>query len=76
MPSPRVVGLFGRFTKAQLLDAIYTACHLGTDESDEQIGVQMARNIQAALYDRGEHIPKWLATEAEKRIDSDPGGDA
>jgi hypothetical protein len=63
---------FGAMSKAALIDALWCACQLGTDESAEQIEAQAARNAQYALVDRHDRVPQSIAEFAERRIDSDP----
>lgn len=63
--------VFDGISKAALIDALWCACQLGTDESDEQIFAQAARNAQIALRDRGDRCPQAIAIAAAQRIDSD-----
>jgi FixJ family two-component response regulator len=59
-------------SKAALVDALWNACQLGTNESAEEIETQAARNIYAALSAREDRIPKEVNAVAARRIDSDP----
>jgi hypothetical protein len=60
-----------RYSKMALLDALWCACQLGTDESSEEITTQAARNVLIALETRGDYIPNYLRKLAERHIDSD-----
>lgn len=60
------------FSKAALVDALWCACQLGTDESPEQITIKAARELEAALGSRGDRVPSSLSTLAALPIDSDP----
>lgn len=72
MASPHFDAAFSRISKAALMDALWCACQLGTDESSGQIEAQAARNASAALYARGDRIPRDIAEMAIRTIDSDP----
>lgn len=63
--------LFDRVSKGALIDALWCACQLGTDESDEQIESQAARNVLAALEVRGDRILPAIREAAARVIDSD-----
>ncbi len=41
--------LFNQMSKAALIDSLWCACALGTNESDEEITTQAARNAEIAL---------------------------
>jgi hypothetical protein len=63
--------LMSQASKMALIDALWCACQLGTDESREQITSQAARNLVYALRERGDRIPVDLQRAADMRIDSD-----
>ena len=63
--------LFDQLSKAALIDALWCACQLGTDESAEQITTQAARNAQLALSARGDRKLPSVDEWATRRIDSD-----
>lgn len=63
--------LFGKCSKQALIDALWCACQLGTDESDAGITTQAARNMIIALRERGDVIPTGMEAIAEQPIDSD-----
>jgi hypothetical protein len=72
MASRDFARMFNQLSKAALIDALWCACQLGTDESPEQIASQAARNAQIALHHRGDRWPTEIITVARGRIDSDP----
>lgn len=59
-------------SKKALVDALWCACQLGTDKSEEQIRAQAARNLRIALDGRGDALPKPISAASEVAIDSDP----
>lgn len=71
MASREFVSAFDRFSKAAILDALWCACQLGTDETTEQITTQAARNVVVALDHRGDYVPTFTRGLAERRIDAD-----
>ena len=71
MTSPEFGRLFSKISKAALIDVLWCASQLGTDESPEQIAAQAARNAVIALEARGDRIPADLRTISEQPIDSD-----
>ena len=68
-------GLMDKASKAALIDALWCACQLGTDETPEQILAQGARELRAALEMRGERVSRLVRDAAAVRIDSDPPAD-
>ena len=64
--------MFDKISKAALIDALWCASQLGTDETHEQITSLAARNAQIALRERGDRCPPEITTAASVRIDSDP----
>ena len=72
LSSQPFAALFDQVSKAALIDALWCACQLGTDESEQQIATQAARNVVIALRQRGDRIPSTLQSQSENRIDSDP----
>jgi hypothetical protein len=74
MASNAFSNLFSQVSKAALIDALWCACQLGTDESREQILTQAARNMVIALRERGDRVPPDIQHAADLKIDSD--GDA
>jgi hypothetical protein len=46
--------VFDGLSKAALIDALWCACQLGTDESEEQILSRMARESKLAIDARGD----------------------
>lgn len=75
MASADFARLFDQISKAALIDALWCACQLGTDESREQITTKAAREVGLALKNRGDKIPSDIRYEAHKPIDSDADGD-
>lgn len=64
--------LLDQLSKAALIDALWCACQLGTNDSEEEITIQAARNAVAALRMRSDRIPKDIAACAEDLLESDP----
>ena len=60
--------LIGCYSKAALVDALWCACQLGTDESKEEITTKAAREMQAALNLRGDRVRPALVAAAVRRI--------
>jgi len=69
--SERFSQVVGLASKAALVDALWCACQLGTDESEEQILAQAARNLRIALHLRGDRAPATVEAAADTPIDSD-----
>lgn len=63
--------LFSQCSKAALIDVLWCACQLGTDETADQIATQAARNAVIALDARRDAIPREIADVAKQRIDAD-----
>lgn len=63
--------LFNQCSKQSLIDSLWCACQLGTDESDSQITTQSARNAIIALQYRGDRVSREMRIVASKIIDSD-----
>lgn len=76
MMPPELARVFDGVSKAALVDALYCACVLGTDESLDQIAAKMARELSAALEYRGDRpaspYRKALERLSAVRIESDP----
>lgn len=72
MASGEFDAMAGSISKAALVDALWCACQLGTDESADEIATQAARNIEIALRERGDKIPRDVAGFAAKPLSSDP----
>src|SRR5262245_55024754 len=72
MASDRFTILLGECSKVALIDALWCACQLGTDESEQEITAPAARNVVIALELRGDRIPKGMREAASVHIDSDP----
>ncbi len=60
-----------QWSKAALIDVLFCACQLGTDESLDQIATQAARNAVIVCDYRQDRVPASLRECAERRIDSD-----
>ncbi len=77
MASPEFAALMAHASKAALIDALWCACQLGTDDSPDQILIQACRNLDAALQARGDRLPAKVAKAitgiADLKIDADPG---
>lgn len=73
--APEFAALIGKASKAALVDALWNACHLGTDESTEQITTKAARELRIALDARCDRVPVILRNRAAWPIDSDGPGD-
>jgi len=71
MASAEFADMCDAVSKAALIDALWCACQLGTDESAEQITTQAARNIQIALTERGDRVAASIRDAAARCIDSD-----
>ena len=71
MSSREFSRLFSQISKQALVDTLWCACQLGTDESDEQITTQAARNAQIALAHRGDRVPREIAALSNLPVDSD-----
>jgi hypothetical protein len=71
MASAGFARMFDQLSKAALIDVLWCACQLGTDESSDEITTQAARNAIAAMAVRKDRIPKDIAAQARLRIDSD-----
>lgn len=75
MCSREFARVFGSLSKQALIDTLWCACQLGTDESAEQITTQAARNAGIALERRGDRVPKEIVDAGADMLDSDPEGD-
>jgi hypothetical protein len=71
MASDEFDALIGVYSKSALVDALWCACQLGTDESKEEITTKAAREMQIALNLRGDRVRPALVAAAVRRIDSD-----
>ena len=60
LASPHFAAMFEQLSKAALIDTLYYACQLGTDD-DEGITISAAKNAATALRDRGDRLPKDIA---------------
>lgn len=65
--------MFDQISKAALIDALWCACQLGTDESADQITTKAAREAAIALVNRGDRVPRDIVTQTKHLIDSDDG---
>jgi hypothetical protein len=72
MASEDFDAMIGCYSKAALIDALWCACALGTDESFEQITTKAAREMKIALNTRGDRVRPELVAASVRRIDSDP----
>jgi FixJ family two-component response regulator len=61
--------MFDPVSKAALIDALWMACQLGTDESVEQITAQAASAVLAALRHRADRIPADIVAAAVGRTE-------
>lgn len=75
MSSREFGALFAQVSKAALIDALWCACQLGTDDSDAQITAKAAREVLIALDSRGDRRPGGLVEAAAVWIDSDGPAD-
>lgn len=71
MSSRPFAAMFDKVSKAALIDSLWCACQLGTDESEPQIATQAARNVVVALKSRGDKVPYEIESQSENVIDSD-----
>lgn len=71
MASAPFARLFGKLSKQALIDALYCASQLGTNDSEPQIATQAARNAVIALIHRRDRVPGELLSQSKNRIDSD-----
>lgn len=72
MAAESFVEMFAGVSRAALVDALWCACQLGTDETTEEITTQAARNVQIALRHRDDVIRAAISRAAAGRLDSDP----
>jgi len=63
--------LLGCYSKAALVDALWCACQLGTNESTEEITIRAAREMQIALRTRGDRVRPALVATAALPLDGD-----
>ena len=63
--------MFNQISKAALIDALWCASQLGTNDEFEQYESQAARSVVVALTERGDRVPEDIAIAAKRRIDSD-----
>lgn len=63
--------MFDKMSKAALIDTLYCACQLGTNETGPEIATQAARNAVIALKNRGDRVPPEIISQSENSIDSD-----
>jgi hypothetical protein len=61
-----------RFSKAVLIDVVWNLCLLGTDETEGEMAVRMARELVLVLEGTGRRVPVDVRALAAQRIDSDP----
>jgi hypothetical protein len=71
MASPEFAAMFNQLSKQALIDSLWCACQLGTDETNQQITTQAARNAKYALHARGDRMPADIVAQAERAIESD-----
>jgi hypothetical protein len=71
MASAAFAELFAPVSKAALVDALWCACQLGTDDSPEQYLTNAARNVVIALRERGDRVPPSIQRAADLTIESD-----
>jgi hypothetical protein len=71
MATPEFARVFDQISKAALIDALWCACQLGTNETPEEILTQAARNAVIALNQRGDRLPATMASLAHGHIDAD-----
>ena len=69
------VRLLDAVSKAALIDAMWNACQLGTDESEGQITAKACRETLLALKYRGDALPMPMRVAARTPIDSDVDGE-
>ena len=69
--SNQFVSAMSLMSKQALIDTLWCACQLGTDESEQQIFTQAARNAVIALADRGDRQHPSISNAAILPIDSD-----
>ena len=72
MASQEFARLFSQLSKAALIDALWCACQLGTNESADEIATQAARNVVPAMAHRGDRVPKDIVNIVGRPIYSDP----
>lgn len=63
--------MIGCYSKAALVDALWCACQLGTNESSEEITIRAAREMEIALNTRGDRVRPALVAAAGRRIEGD-----
>jgi len=62
---------FSHVSKQALIDILWCACQLGTNETPREIEAQAARSACIVLQERGDRILPALKEWAERNIDSD-----
>jgi uncharacterized protein YceH (UPF0502 family) len=67
--------LFAQVSKDALIDALWCASQIGTDETTPQITAKAARELIIACNQRGDRPPTELVEAAKVRIDSDGPAD-
>ncbi|OFW37676.1 MAG: hypothetical protein A3J29_06285 [Acidobacteria bacterium RIFCSPLOWO2_12_FULL_67_14b] len=63
--------MFSQLSKGALIDTLWCASQLGTNETAAEIASQAARNAAIALGLRGDGVPADVQAQSEQRIDSD-----
>ena len=71
MASDAFTALFAQMSKAALIDTLWCACQLGTNEESAEISTQAARNAVIALEARHDRVPTNIKAQAALSIDSD-----
>ena len=74
--SPEFARVMDKASKAALIDALWCACALGTNETALEILAQASRNLLVALQQRGDRVWPGLNDLAHGHIDSDGNGPA
>lgn len=58
-------------SKAALVDALWYACQLGTNDTDAEYTIRAAREIVHALRDRGDRVPADLQRVSVRPLTDD-----
>lgn len=63
--------MFAQVSKAALIDALWCASQLGTNETEEEITTKAAREVRIALQNRGDVTSRAINAAAEAPLESD-----
>lgn len=70
MASHEFARMFSQVSKQALIDALWCASQLGTNDTIEEYIANAAKNVEIALRERGDRIPPDIAAAATMSIDA------